>query len=208
MALVLGTNCGFVAVAPTTDPAGSTVSVDDKSSVTRHTSPATASVITEVGWWCDNATEEANFEVGLYAADGAVVPGEAGTLLHVSRTNAKGTDAGWKSATVNWSISPSTDYWIGIQVDDTTTTTNTDRGISGSGDGIDTRTTGGSDATLVNPFGGGNLVDPIAAFSIYAVWEAVSGPANLKTYNTNAAANIKTINTNPIANVKSINTNA
>jgi hypothetical protein len=34
-----------------------------------------------------------------------------------------------------------------------------------------------------------------------------SGPANLKTYNTNAKANIKTINTNLIANVKSLNTN-
>lgn len=34
-----------------------------------------------------------------------------------------------------------------------------------------------------------------------------SGPANLKTYNTNLSANIKTINTNLIANVKSLNTN-
>lgn len=37
---------------------------------------------------------------------------------------------------------------------------------------------------------------------------ASPGPANLKTYNTNAFANIKTINTNPIANVKTLNTNA
>lgn len=36
----------------------------------------------------------------------------------------------------------------------------------------------------------------------------VSGPANLKTYNTNAKANIKTINTNAIANVKTLDTNA
>jgi hypothetical protein len=34
-----------------------------------------------------------------------------------------------------------------------------------------------------------------------------SGPANLKSYNTNLKANIKSINTNPIANVKSLNTN-
>ena len=34
-----------------------------------------------------------------------------------------------------------------------------------------------------------------------------SGPANLKSYNTNVAANIKSINTNLIANVKSLNTN-
>lgn len=37
---------------------------------------------------------------------------------------------------------------------------------------------------------------------------AASGPANLKTYNTNAKANIKTINTNAIANCKTLNTNA
>lgn len=37
---------------------------------------------------------------------------------------------------------------------------------------------------------------------------AASGPANLKTYNTNALANIKSIHTNLIANVKTLNTNA
>jgi len=36
---------------------------------------------------------------------------------------------------------------------------------------------------------------------------SASGPANLKSYNTNLKANIKSINTNPIANVKSLNTN-
>jgi hypothetical protein len=35
----------------------------------------------------------------------------------------------------------------------------------------------------------------------------VSGPANLKSYNTNLKANIKSINTNVIANVKSLDTN-
>lgn len=37
---------------------------------------------------------------------------------------------------------------------------------------------------------------------------AASGPANLKTWNTNAKANIKTMNTNAIANVKTWDTNA
>lgn len=44
----------------------------------------------------------------------------------------------------------------------------------------------------------------VRAFSVEA---APSGPANLKTYNTNVSANIKTINTNTIANIKSLNTN-
>jgi len=37
---------------------------------------------------------------------------------------------------------------------------------------------------------------------------SVSGPANLKTYNTNVKANIKSMNTNLIANVKTFDTNA
>lgn len=36
---------------------------------------------------------------------------------------------------------------------------------------------------------------------------AASGPANLKSYNTNLKANIKSIDTNLIANIKSLNTN-
>lgn len=36
---------------------------------------------------------------------------------------------------------------------------------------------------------------------------SASGPANLKSYNTNLKANIKSINTNVIANVKSLDTN-
>jgi hypothetical protein len=39
------------------------------------------------------------------------------------------------------------------------------------------------------------------------VYSVASGPANLKSYNTNLKANIKSINTNVIANVKSLNTN-
>jgi hypothetical protein len=52
------------------------------------------------------------------------------------------------------------------------------------------------------------LVGNEANLVTYWPFEAfISGPVNLKTYNTNATANIKTINTNPIANVKSLNTN-
>lgn len=55
-----------------------------------------------------------------------------------------------------------------------------------------------------------NLTTPEAgnsagAFASFA--ESTSGPANLKSYNTNLKANIKSINTNAIANVKSLNTN-
>lgn len=166
MAVVLGTNSGFVSVAPTANPAGITQNIDTFTDVVKDTSPSTAVRITEVGWYCSNATQAANFEVGLYAADGAVVPGEAGTLLFSNITNAKGTGAGWKKVTVDWAISPSTVYWIGVQVDSTATRTQTQGGTSG-GVGRDQI----SAATLPNPFGGGTF-NATSLYAIYALWQA------------------------------------
>ncbi|MBU0894038.1 MAG: hypothetical protein KKB88_01195 [Nanoarchaeota archaeon] len=165
-ALVLGTNSGFVTTAPTDDPAAFGETMDDTAKVTKAISPATAVKITEIGWWCDTATEESNFEVGLYAANGAVVPGEAGTLLYSDTTNAKGIDTGWKSVSVDWVISPNTVYWLGVQVDDTATITNTNFAvITSSIDGINAQT------SLPNPFGGGSFTNN-RMYGFYAVWEA------------------------------------
>lgn len=50
-------------------------------------------------------------------------------------------------------------------------------------------------------------VDSDGFVQVFGVELAASGPANLKSYNTNLKANIKSINTNLIANVKSLNTN-
>ncbi len=173
MALVLGTNCGFVTTAPTADPVGETVGqMDNSSRVIKDTSPSTAVKITEIGWWCNDATEESNFEVGLYAADGTVVPGEAGTRLFVSATNAKGTTAGWKVVSgLNWTISSSTAYWLAVQLDDTVTLTRTDIATTG-GVGYDFRSV---QTTLNDPYGGGALGDVDGLAATYAVWEAAGG---------------------------------
>jgi len=170
MAVVLGTNSGFVTVAPTSDPgAFYAPEIDDNAFVTKDTSPETAIKITEIGWWCDNATEEANFEVGLYAADGEVVPGEAGTLLYSDTTNAKGTTAGWKSVAVDWEISGNTVYWLGVQLDNTATATATNHDTNfGSGNDF----LAASIETLPNPFGGGALSNANGKTTLYAVWEA------------------------------------
>ena len=177
MAVEIGTSSGFVAVAPTADPEGSAVSADFRAHATADTSPATAAKIIEVGWWCDSATEAANFEVGLYADDGAVVPDEAGTLLEVSRTNAKGTTAGWKRVTgLNWAIDPDTVYWLAMQLDNTASTTRTYQ-TSSAGIGYDRLS---NVSTLPNPFGGGALIFPGAIISIYAVWEEAATGTNMQ----------------------------
>ncbi|UCE06514.1 MAG: hypothetical protein JSW07_00280 [bacterium] len=181
MALSLGTNCGFVTEAPEADPDGSAAATSGRSRVLKDTSPATAIKVTEIGWWADNATQEANFEVAIYNADGVVVPGEAGTMVDSDTTNAKGTDAGWKRCTgLNISIESSTDYWIAIQCDFTVTSTNIDYSSSG-GSGYDYK----SEGTLNDPYGGGALADADGMLAIYAVWEAAAGGnAGIMTTNT------------------------
>ena len=178
MALVVGTNCGFVTTAPTDDPASESRTLDYTAVVAGFTSPANAIKVTEIGWYQGTAvTQNANFEVGLYAADGAVVPGEAGTRLYVDNSNAKGTDAGWKRCTgLNWDISPNTMYFIGVQLDNTSTATYYDYSSTG-GYGYDDLI---SVTSLPNPFGGGAFYgggDYLPSF--YAVWEAGAG-TNIK----------------------------
>lgn len=176
MALSLGTNAGFVSVAPTTDPSGDgVVTATSRGNVTKDTSPSNAGKIIEVGWWCDNATTAADFEVGLYAADGGTVPGEAGTRLFVSTGHAKGTTSGWKTVTVDWTISGNTPYWLGVALGSTSPNTDIDRQSSG-GAGYDNRT---STSTLPDPFGGGALSDADGIAAIYAVWQAASSPKRL-----------------------------
>ena len=166
MAVVLGTNSGFVSVAPAADPGGSGRGIDNYSSVTCDTSPADATKITEIGWWCDAATEAANFEVGLYDSDGIVVPGEAATRLFVDAVNAKGLDAGWKRVAVDWAITGSHKYWIGMSCENTATASYTNYNSSG-GAGYDQRS---GVSTLNNPFGGGALSDVDGLLTIYALY--------------------------------------
>jgi hypothetical protein len=163
MALVNKTNVGFVTVAPDADPAESNFTCDAKSIVVADTSDATAYKITEIGWWCDTASNEANFEVGLYDDVGGVPT----NLVFSSTVNAKGTTSGWKRVVVDWLINPSTTYWLGVQLDNTATTTNTNYVTSGGG-GIDYNNS--ATTALIDPFDGGVVYDPNGMFGIYAVW--------------------------------------
>ena len=167
MAIVLGTNAGFVTTAPTGDPTAIGGLGDDVVVATRDTSPATAIKITEIGWWTDDESEEINFEIGLY--DATETDGKPGALLEVERTNTHGGSAGWTRVTgLNWTISSSTDYWLSVQIDNTASTTGIDRITSGnSGFAI----LNAPQTTLPDPFGS-PVFDADGAFAIYAIWEA------------------------------------
>ena len=127
MALVLGTSCGFVTSSPSADPGGTALEdVDTTAQTLKATAPVGATKVTEIGWWCDNATEEANFEVGIYGDNGSGTAPDA--VIELNQTNAKGTGAGWKKVTgLNIAITAGTIYWIAMQLDDTATGTDTDK---------------------------------------------------------------------------------
>lgn len=169
MAVVLGTNGGFVTAAPVDDPADSNLTFDSRSIAHRDSSAATASRVTEMGWYCDNATEAADFDMGIYDDSSD----EPNNRVHVDAGNAKGVGAGWKTVVgLNWSISPSTAYWLAVQLDNTATATNTNMTSSGA----DKYVADFSETSLVDPWG---AVDATYArvLAVYAVWEAASAAA-------------------------------
>ena len=121
MALLLGTNCGFVTTAPTSNPSvGNELTCDTKAISFRDVAPVGVVKITEMGWYVNNATEAANTQVGLYSHDSG--PDDPNVRLFTSGDFAKGTSAGWKVKTgLNWTITAGTTYWLAMQLDNTST---------------------------------------------------------------------------------------
>lgn len=129
MAVVRGTNAGFVTVAPTSDPQGTAGVSDSIAIADKDVSPANAIKITEIGWYASVASVEANYEIGLYSHHaGNDLPEN---LLYSDIINAKGAGAGWKTTAVDWEIDPNTTYWLARQLDNTTPNTSMDRAASG-----------------------------------------------------------------------------
>jgi len=173
MTVTKGTNCGFVSVAPTSDPGGATAALDNTSRAQIDTAPAGATKITEIGWYAGTASEESNFEVGLYSHD--TTNNCALDRLYVDNSNAKGTTEGWKTVAVDWAITAGTTYWIAVQLDDTATTTGYDYTTgTGTQSGV---CTGGS-ASLIDPWVNGGTGVRLTAF--YAVWEAGAAGTNMQ----------------------------
>ena len=177
--LVLGTNCGFVTTAPTDDPAASTTTQDNWAWATKDTAPAGAVKITEIGWWCDTATEAANFEVGIYSHDSGNDKPDA-VVGSLSQTNAKGTTAGWKTVTVDIAITENTIYWISVQLDDTATQTSLNYGSGG-------KWSRKRATTLTDPWGESH--QGTDALGYYAVWEEAA-PTDTCTYSGSEDWNI------------------
>ena len=170
MALVEGTNAGFCSASPSADPTGDfTLAIDDRALAGKWTSPAGATKVTEIGFWCDTDSEAVTMEGGIYTDDSG---NNRPDVLLGSGSATKTTGAGWKKITgLNIPISGNTDYWIGIQVDNTTTSSNFDVS-SNIGDELDQKN---SQTTLPSPWGISDQGYDNIISAIYAVWEAEVG---------------------------------
>jgi len=176
MALTIGTNCGFVTTAPTADPgAESAEDADEASWGMSDTSPTGTNQITEIGWWTDDATEAADFDVALYDSTGT--GNNAKVRLQLDQGTAKGTDAGWKVADgLTWSVDASTLYWLMAQMDDTATDTKFDRDRTESlGNDWDIGGPNELDDPWINNASNPTVTDETV--SIYALTESTNGAA-------------------------------
>lgn len=162
-ALVMGTNAGFVTVAPTGDPAATAYIVDDRALAMKDTSPATAGKIVEMGWYHSEGDDAATFELGIYSHDsGNDKPDE----LLWSDSAAKGAGGVWQRMTdLDITISPETIYWLALQLDDTATQTKIDGAFTSGASKLKVS----GQTTLITPWGDSGVGN--YRWTIYAVWE-------------------------------------
>lgn len=122
MAVALGTNSGFIArTAPTADPAGvSSLDWDGNLFAQRFTTGAFPVVVSEIGWYQDQATHgAAAWECAIYTDNTTPAPDEPGTVVgSISTGWSIAADArGWQTATgLSISLAANTTYWIAIGI--------------------------------------------------------------------------------------------
>jgi len=109
MALVEGTNAGFVSVAPVSDPGSTNFNWERHNYCSKYSAPATG-IVTEVGIWVSkNSASVRTIELGVYEDDG----GEPGDLLGSDTVEVAVDTNFWAKVTgLNIPIENGTSYWI------------------------------------------------------------------------------------------------
>lgn len=115
MALVNGTNCGFVLVAPTADPEGTNFTATNNLVSGRFQLTTPNQRVTEMGLYVDNATAAETIFIGIYSHDST---NNKPDVLLVSGSFAKGTTSGWKSGSISYSPSAGVNYWLATAMTD------------------------------------------------------------------------------------------
>jgi hypothetical protein len=115
MAVVLGTNCGFVTAAPTADPGGFAYSFTGYAWTQPVTAPEGIVAVREMGLWVSDVNG-GNFDVGIYSNnEGFDTPN---ALIHVVRdVPASAGYNFWAVAGGLWwaGLVPGTKYHLGMQ---------------------------------------------------------------------------------------------
>jgi hypothetical protein len=135
MALILGTNCGFVSAAPDADPDETSIgAIDNYKSAIRHTSPAGSNKITEIGVYSNSGANQAGeLDVGLYSND--AVDDDPNVRLSSDLTGSFSANlTGWAKTTGLALEIPAaaTLYWIAVGVPNINPAFNTDYKTSGA----------------------------------------------------------------------------
>lgn len=175
MALVLGTNCGFVTTAPVSNPGGSGIQMSKRSGAFKVTSPPGAAKITRIGFYATliYAYAPGDISFGLYSDDGGGDP--ADLLYSADTTNITTSNDGekWYLKDVDWDIEENTDYWLGFFISDGFNNPLIDYASSGF-DGIKYTNAGASASIESSDSANWLNADADGAFAIYALWEAAA----------------------------------
>lgn len=178
MAIAEGTNAGFCAAQPSGDPEGNPSPVDGFQIALKHTSPADAFTITELGWWQDSASNDAaNFSLGIYNNDAG---GDSGNGIPTTLVSAQ--EAGISSAsTVQWErvakeitgLVTSTVYWIAIGCEAVSNANNYTYETRDARRHF--KAVGGTPNWLTDPWGTSDGSSSTSIRTVYALYEAAGG---------------------------------
>ena len=169
MALVVGTNCGFVETAPTSDPRGRY----DYGEARRifgfkDVAPVGAVKIVEIGWWMNTTKTAGTVKVGIYDHNSG--DNEPENLLTGSDSFTRSSTAGWQVKTgLNIAVTAEDTYWIAFWDE--------------KGGEVDQDLEGGTWATrnkqsgLIDPFGTADA-KYTRRLGIYAVYETAATGTN------------------------------
>lgn len=172
-------------------------------------SPASDGVLTSISMYGNHTTTTVNAQFGMFNASTLALVGN-------TPTNTFSSSPQWNTFNVSGtpSVLSSQSYLFGLMYQGTTQQMNiyydslfmTPQAGNGGyyRDTVDT--VYGTWPSTVTLSSGPNSTN--FGNSIYATYTpSSSGPANLKTYNTNVKSNIKSIDTNLLANIKTLDTN-
>jgi hypothetical protein len=178
MALVKGTNCGFVSSAPSVDPNGTSDPIAGYQTAFKDVAPAGNNNVTELGWY-ESATTftGAAYSMGIYSHD-ATGDGRPNALIATQSTgNSTTTDTSqwYKYSGLSIPVTGGTTYWIALAFPSTGANSRTDYTNSAGDQQNYDNGTGVAPNYLQTPWDGAAAQHSHVLYTFYALYEAAAG---------------------------------